>query len=153
MANVIDYLPFATVAGANVDTQANFAGSAYQTTGFQRGIAQSFQNNKVQRQASMVAAAVANVISNAMNISVLDDGNLPALVANLTGAIQTTAKSATQGMYVSLSQAATQTMAGPLTTTSMQVSSGNAQWTTLFLTNSSAANLGLEFSRLGRILQ
>jgi hypothetical protein len=88
MANQVDYLPFATDPTALVDSQISYQGSGYQTTGFQVGIAQPSQVNKVLRQASMGAAAVANFIANILNLSVFDDGNLPVLTANLTTAIQ-----------------------------------------------------------------
>ena len=87
MSFEVDYLPVGTGAGANVDTQANFAGSGYQEQGFQVGIAQPFQANKIWRQASMIAACVANFISNVLQINVLDDGNLATLITNFTNAI------------------------------------------------------------------
>jgi hypothetical protein len=83
----VDYLPIATGAGANVDTQGNFAGGGYQTVGFQSGIAQSAQLNKCWRQSSMIAAAIANFISTQLSISVLDDGNLANLITNFTNAL------------------------------------------------------------------
>jgi hypothetical protein len=83
MSLEIDYLPVATATGANVDTQADFAGSSYQTLGFQNGIALPDQFNKILRQCSMMTAALANLISNTMDIAVLDDGNLPELITNL----------------------------------------------------------------------
>lgn len=87
MPPTVDYLPFATGVAANVDTQGNYAGSGYQVDGFAAGLAQSKQLNKVWRQSSMMSAALANFISNILGISVLDDGNLAALIANLTSAI------------------------------------------------------------------
>jgi hypothetical protein len=87
MPNVVDYLPVATAAGAVVDSQANFAGSGYQLEGFQDGIAEPAEVNKVWRQSSMIGNAVATFISNMLNISVLDDGNSPSLIANLTAAV------------------------------------------------------------------
>jgi hypothetical protein len=78
-----DYLPVATAGGANVDTQANFAGSGYQTNGFQTGVAQSKQLNKVWRQASMMASAWAQVILQTLTQSVPDDGNQASLVTQL----------------------------------------------------------------------
>lgn len=83
----VDYLPIATAGGANVDSQADFVGSGYQTVGFQAGLAQSKQLNKAWRQSSMMAAALANFIANTLGINVLDDGNISALVTNLTEAI------------------------------------------------------------------
>lgn len=87
MSLEVDYLPVATAGGANVDSQANFVGSGYQTEGFQAGLAQSKQLNKVWRQSSMMAAALANFIANTLGINVLDDGNISALITNLTNAI------------------------------------------------------------------
>lgn len=83
----VDYLPVATGGGANVDSQANFAGAGYQVNGFTSGIALSLQLNKCWRQSSMISAAVANFIANVLGINVLDDGNLAALITNLTNAI------------------------------------------------------------------
>lgn len=91
----IDYLPVATGTSANVDTQAEFVASTYQATGFTAGTASSSSANKIWRQASMMAAAVANLISNALGINVLDDGNLPELVTNLTNAIPAAASAGT----------------------------------------------------------
>lgn len=98
MSYEVDYLPVGTNAGANVDSQANFAGSGYQENGFQVGIAQPYQANKIWRQSSMVAAAIANFISNMLNINVLDDGNLANLITILTNAIKAAATGATTGI-------------------------------------------------------
>jgi hypothetical protein len=81
MAGTTDYLPVATGGGANVDSQANFAGSSYQINGFANGIAQPYQANKIWRQSSMVAAALTQFIATALNINVPDDGNLTNLIA------------------------------------------------------------------------
>lgn len=90
----VDYLPFATGGGANVETQAAYASDSTTGTGFLAGLAQSLKLNKVWRQASMAAACVATFISNELNINVLDDGNLATLVANFTAAIELAAGSA-----------------------------------------------------------
>lgn len=90
---VVDYLPFATQSGALVDSQADFQDSTWQTLGFQAGIAQPAQANKVWRQATMVSAAIANYISQKLNIDVLDDGNLVNLIAVLDKAIRSGAHS------------------------------------------------------------
>jgi hypothetical protein len=87
MSLEVDYLPVATAVGNNADSQANFQGSGYQLNGFTNGIAQPFQANKIWRQCSMVAAAVANFISNQLNIAVIDDGNLASLITNFTNAV------------------------------------------------------------------
>jgi hypothetical protein len=96
MSFEVDYLPCAVASGNNADTQANFVGSGYQLNGFVNGLAQPFQANKLWRQSSMIAAAVANFISNELGIPILDDGNLPELITNLTDAIASTAQGAQQ---------------------------------------------------------
>lgn len=83
----VEYLPVATGGAANVESQADFAGSGHQHNGFTAGVALSKQANKVWRQASMGVACIANFISNQLGIDVLDDGNLAALVTNFTNAI------------------------------------------------------------------
>jgi hypothetical protein len=88
---IVDYLPVATGGGADVDTQAEFAGSGYQQNGFVVGIAQPSQANKVWRQSSMIASAIATAISELLNIDILDDGNLANLVANFKAALATSA--------------------------------------------------------------
>jgi hypothetical protein len=88
MAPEVDYLPIAVGAGANVDTQSDFNGSGYQEQGFSSGLAQSKQLNKCWRQASMVAAAIANFIANVLGVNVLDDGNLTNLVSQFTAAVE-----------------------------------------------------------------
>lgn len=87
MATGTDFLPAATAVGANVDTQTNFAGAAYQTNGFSSGIALAEQANKLWRQSSIMSAAMANYISDVLNTYILDDGNLSELLANLWQAL------------------------------------------------------------------
>jgi hypothetical protein len=144
MSLEIDYLPVATGTGANVDSQANFVGASYQTTGFQNGIAQPFQVNKILRQTSMVSAAVASFISNTSNIAVLDDGNLTNLITELTAAIQTSATTAGNGVFVLLNDASTQTVnsaitvsASPSNSAPLIVTSPTNILTSLFVENTS----------------
>ncbi|MNO26512.1 hypothetical protein D3C76_163660 [compost metagenome] len=91
MAN--DFLPFAGAGGANVMTQAAYAGLAARTAGFSSGTAQSAQLNKVWRQSSIIAAAVAQAISDLTGLDSIDDGTTATIVANLKKAIS--AQSAT----------------------------------------------------------
>lgn len=85
----IDYKKFAADVGANVVSQAAYTAllAGPLVNGFQDGIADTPQLNKVWRQSAMVAAAVATYVSNALAVDVLDDGDLPALVTKLTNAI------------------------------------------------------------------
>jgi hypothetical protein len=84
---VSDFLPFATGAGANVETQAAYAGDPATSAGFSAGIAASAKLNKAWRQSSFVAAGVAQLVMQQLGIDVLDNGNLPAFVANLQAAL------------------------------------------------------------------
>lgn len=88
MALEVDYLPVAISGTANVDPQSSFAGSPYQLNGFVDGIASPQQANKIWRQCSMGAATVAGFVSGILGINVLDDGNLPGLLANFVAAIR-----------------------------------------------------------------
>lgn len=92
MSHQVDYLPVAVAVGNNADTQANFQGSGYQLDGFINGVAVPQQFNKIVRQSSMQAAALANFISNELGIDVIDDGNLTTLITNLTNAIMAAAR-------------------------------------------------------------
>jgi hypothetical protein len=90
----IDYLPVAVATGNNADSQVNFAGSGYQTLGFQTGIALPQQANKIFRQTSMMTSALAHFIANTLGSNVIDDGNLAALITLLTNALTAGAGSA-----------------------------------------------------------
>jgi len=93
MTNVVDYQPFANGSGANVESQAQFltdlGTGGTLVNGYTSGLAKSTQFNKVARQSSMMAAALATFISTELNTSVLDDGNLAALTTNFTNALIT----------------------------------------------------------------
>jgi hypothetical protein len=106
MSHQVDYLPVAVAPGANVDSQANFAASTYQQTGFVAGMAQARQLNKVWRQPSMIASAVAWFISNMLGIDVLDDGDRPTLTTNFTNAVVAAANSG-RNKIVSVAYSAT----------------------------------------------
>jgi hypothetical protein len=101
--STVDYLPVATGGSANVISQATFAAAPWVGTGFQSGLAQSNQANKVWRQSSMVAAMIANFISQANNQNVLDDGNLSNLIAAFEEAIQQIAVGAAPSRIVTSS--------------------------------------------------
>ena len=83
-----DFLPFATGAGANVVSQAVYAADSAVPNGFSSGIASSAKFNKVFRQSSFVAAAVATWMANTLGINVADDGDLNGFVANLAAAVK-----------------------------------------------------------------
>lgn len=78
-----DFLPFATGGGANVISQPDYAALPALPTGFQSGVAKSQQLNKVWRQSSIMAAVLAQFISDQTGQDALDDGTIATLLANL----------------------------------------------------------------------
>ncbi|EKD7755881.1 hypothetical protein OSG00_000662 [Shigella sonnei] len=87
MANKNDFKPFATGAGANVTSQAEWEALAALTSGFQAGKASSAQVNKALRQGTFVASALAQFISNKLAADVIDDGDLSGFVTDFINAI------------------------------------------------------------------
>jgi hypothetical protein len=85
---VNDFLPFAAVAGANVQSQNDYQAASSTQLGFVRGLAYAAQANKVWRQASFVTSAVTQFVSDELNVDVRDDGNRQLLVDKLKSAIQ-----------------------------------------------------------------
>jgi hypothetical protein len=87
----VDIQPWAIGAGADVIDQptflALFAPGGIGLNGFATGEAISGQLNKVWRQSSFVAAALATAVSATLGQDVLDNGNLPALTAQIVAAI------------------------------------------------------------------
>lgn len=86
-----DYKPIANDVSANVETQVQYetdlgVGGVLQH-GYQSGVAPSQKVNKTVRQSSMIAAAVGQVIGDILGVDVLDDGDLPTLVARLKSAM------------------------------------------------------------------
>lgn len=86
-----DYKAVANDGAANVVTQAAYlaalgAGGSIEH-GYQAGTALSALVNKTLRQSSVMAAAVAQMISDTLGIDVNDDGNVATLTANLKAAL------------------------------------------------------------------
>ncbi|KFC08336.1 Pin family phage protein [Trabulsiella guamensis ATCC 49490] len=81
-----DFKPFATGAGANVTSQADWESLPALPTGFTSGKASSAQVNKALRQPSTIAAMVGQFIANA-NLDALDNGDLDTLVENFTNSL------------------------------------------------------------------
>lgn len=77
------FVPVATGAGANVYTDANWDGSAFQVTGVQTGIVPSKGMNKAWRQGTSMASVLGQLIVNRVVIDATDDGNIPGLLANV----------------------------------------------------------------------
>jgi hypothetical protein len=79
MARIVDYLPFAINTGANVEGQSSYVIDPIRLTGHQAGVAKSAVVNKSLRQHSVMSAALANLLSEALDVDVLDDGDVVAL--------------------------------------------------------------------------
>lgn len=71
-----NFKPFAAASGANVTSQTDYEALTVLATGFTTGVAKSAQVNKAIRQATFIAAGVAQFTADASNSDVLDDGDL-----------------------------------------------------------------------------
>ncbi|HHN6501798.1 hypothetical protein ACEPRM_05045 [Escherichia coli] len=75
-----DFKAFATDRNANVISQEEWEALPALLSGFTAGKASSAQVNKVIRQASFIAAALAQFVSDKTQRDVLDNGDLPGFV-------------------------------------------------------------------------
>ncbi len=83
-----DFLPFAVGSGANVISQSAYAAeTTVLNDGFQTGVAQSSQFNKVWRQSSIISAMIGQFIVNRTGQNATDDGTTATLLANFEAAI------------------------------------------------------------------
>lgn len=81
-----NFKPFATAANANVTSQADWESLPALPSGFTAGKASSAQVNKAIRQASFIAAALAQYTVNKSGLDVLDDGDLNGFIAKMSAA-------------------------------------------------------------------
>lgn len=84
--------PFATGANANVTPQGEWENLPALLTGFSSGKASSAQVNKAIRQASFVAATLAQFIADRSGEDVLDDGDQDGLLVKMLSAINKTSQ-------------------------------------------------------------
>lgn len=87
-----DIKAFAAAGGANVITQAEYLALAALSTGFTSGKASAKEVNKAIRQATLVAAALAQFICDQGGVDVLDDGNASGLAAKILAAVNKTSQ-------------------------------------------------------------
>ncbi|EBG5996203.1 TPA: hypothetical protein P2B44_003804 [Salmonella enterica subsp. enterica serovar Emek] len=78
-----NFKPFATAANANVTAQADWEALPDLLSGFMTGKASSAQVNKAIRQASFIAAALAQYTANKSGLDVLDDGDLNGFISKM----------------------------------------------------------------------
>ena len=81
-----NFKPFATAANANVTAQADWEALPALLSGFMAGKASSPQVNKALRQASFIAAALAQYTANKSGLDVLDDGDLNGFITKMSAA-------------------------------------------------------------------
>ncbi|HAK5653662.1 TPA: phage tail protein [Salmonella enterica] len=81
-----DFKPFATGKGANVTSQPDWEALPALLSGFTAGKASSAQVNKALRQASFIAAALAQYTAGKSGQDVLDDGDLSSFIAKMSAA-------------------------------------------------------------------
>lgn len=74
--SINNFKPFAAASGANVVSQTDYEALTALATGFTAGVAKSAQVNKAIRQATFIAAGVAQFTADASGADVLDDGDL-----------------------------------------------------------------------------
>lgn len=92
-----DFLPFATGTGANVLTQPEYDALADRLTGMGAGLVPSVKVNKVLRQTTSMAAALAAYIVNATGSDVRDTGDVAALAVQIGAAVAASAGAAGSG--------------------------------------------------------
>lgn len=78
-----NFKPFATAENANVTAQADWEALPALLSGFTAGKASSAQVNKAIRQASFIAAALAQYTANKSGLDVLDDGDLNGFISKM----------------------------------------------------------------------
>lgn len=87
-----DIKAFAAAGGANVLTQDEYLALAALSTGFTSGKASSKEVNKALRQATLVAAALAQFISDKGDVDVLDNGDVSGLATKIIAALNKTSQ-------------------------------------------------------------
>lgn len=78
-----NFKPFALDPNANVTSQADWEALPALLSGFTAGKASSAQVNKAIRQASFIAAALAQYTANKSGLDVLDDGDLNRFISKM----------------------------------------------------------------------
>jgi len=115
-----DFLTFSANAGANVLSQASYAAAAETATGYVAGTASSAAVNKTLRQASIMAAMIAQFIVDKAAQTVVDDGTTSTIETNFIAAILAVAQ--TMNITIPNVSGLTAALAGKLDVTANAVS-------------------------------
>lgn len=92
-----DYVPFAHGVGANVETADDWKNNIVRSAGFQNGVALPSQANTAWRQASVIAAMIAQFSADFSAQASVDDGDVLAAEQRFIDALQ--AYAAPVGVY------------------------------------------------------
>lgn len=82
-----EFIPFAIGAGANIEDQGTYAAEPAIAQGFSGGLARATLHNKLFRQSSFIASAIAQFVVGRLDIDINDDGDLLSFVNNFTHAL------------------------------------------------------------------
>lgn len=83
-----EFLPFANDSSANTLTQAEYQALADRASGMGAGLLPSPKLNKILRQSSTIAAAVAQAVVETAGVDMLDDGNVTTLKNAIIAALE-----------------------------------------------------------------
>ena len=92
-----EFLPFGIAGNANVLAQATYQALAARSSGFQSGVAQSDQVNKVLRQAAFMASMIAQFSGDQTGTNVMDNGDLAGTEAIFLAAVRAVALGVVNG--------------------------------------------------------
>jgi len=87
MPSVNQFLPFGVGPGDDATPQTEYLAATWRVEGWRSGILPHEQINKVLRQTSTIAAALAQVVADYTQQNVVDNGNVPAIVDQIKLAI------------------------------------------------------------------
>lgn len=82
----VDFVTFALGPDELVMSQSDYLALAARLTGFQVGVAEPTQLNKVWRQSAFISACLANYVSQVTGQDVLDNGDTAAFITLLSSA-------------------------------------------------------------------
>lgn len=94
-----EFIPFAIGAGANIEDQGSYQAEIAIAQGFTGGLARATLHNKLFRQSSFIASAIAQFVVGRLDIDVNDDGDLQNFVNNFTLALLNLITSAQGNFY------------------------------------------------------
>lgn len=86
MPRIVEFLSFGVGTGNEVRAQSDYASAMYLQKGFIGGILLHEDLNKVLRQATVPGAALMRAVSDILDVDIVDDGDVAAVVAKIKAA-------------------------------------------------------------------